>query len=270
MKTLPKEYNFMTPLKSPSLLRLGVKKDGVYILDKELLKTSNFLVSFGMAEEYSFEEEFLKFNKNNELIIFDFSVSHSHYFKELFKNIRRIFKFKRTFKDLGKCYKNYIRFIKFCNKKNVKFFSKKITSKDDSKGNISINEIFRNYIEKGKKNITLKIDIEGTEYEIINNILQYEKQIDQMVMEYHDTHLRKIEFFENMRKIQNFFYVSHLHANNYRKYNADGFPINIEITFLNKKFLKDSLKKSFRYPINELDYPNNLREKDLEFVFSEV
>ena len=90
-----------------------------------------------------------------------------------------------------------------------------------------------------------------------------------MVMEYHDTHLRKIEFFENMRKIQNFFYVSHLHANNYRKYNADGFPINIEITFLNKKFLKDSLKKSFRYPINELDYPNNLREKDLEFVFSE-
>ena len=69
MKTLPKEYNFITPLKSTNLCRLGIKKDGGYILDKELLKMSNFLISFGMAEEYSFEEDFLKFNANNKLII---------------------------------------------------------------------------------------------------------------------------------------------------------------------------------------------------------
>ena len=48
-------------------------------------------------------------------------------------------------------------------------------------------------------------------------------------MEYHDTHKRKEEFFENIKKIKNFFYISHLHANNYQNYNSDGFPINIEI-----------------------------------------
>ena len=30
MKTLPKEYNFITPYKSINLHRLGVKKDGGY------------------------------------------------------------------------------------------------------------------------------------------------------------------------------------------------------------------------------------------------
>ena len=244
MKTLPKEYNFITPYKSINLHRLGVKKDGGYIIDKELLKMSNFLISFGMAEEYSFEEDFLKFNVNNKLVIFDFSISHTHYFKEVFKNIRRIFKFKRTFKELALCIENYLRFIKFTNKKNVEFHSKKITLEDDTKQNISIKNIFENYVEKDRDNITLKIDIEGTEYKVIDNILLYEKKINQLVMEYHDTHLRKDEFFENMKKIQKYFYISHLHANNYRKYNSDGFPINIEITFLNKKFLNNTIEKT--------------------------
>ena len=268
MKTLPEEYNFMIPLKSPSLFRLGVNRDGGYILDKKVLGISNFLISFGMAEEYSFETDFLKFSTNNKLIIFDFSISHTHYFKELLKNIRRIFKFKRNLSDLVICLKNYIKFIKFTNQNNVKFFSKKISSKINSKIDVSVEKIFENYIASQKNNIVLKIDIEGTEYDIINKILFYEKQVDQLVMEYHDTHLRKNEFFENIKKIQNYFYISHLHANNYRSYNPDGFPINIEITFLNKKFLNNSHKKNYKYPINDLDHPNNPKEKDLEFIFN--
>ena len=31
METLPNEYNFLTPFRSPNLSRLGVKKDGGYI-----------------------------------------------------------------------------------------------------------------------------------------------------------------------------------------------------------------------------------------------
>ena len=50
-------------------------------------------------------------------------------------------------------------------------------------------------------------------------------------MEYHDIHLRKEEFFNNMRDIQKYFYIIYLYANNYRNYNSDGFPINIEATY---------------------------------------
>ena len=76
MRFLPPEYHFLTPFKSPYLLRLGIEKDGGYIVDQKILKNSNFLISFGMAEEYSFEIDFLRFDKNNKLIIFLFYEEH--------------------------------------------------------------------------------------------------------------------------------------------------------------------------------------------------
>ena len=111
MKNLPSEYDFLTPNKTSNLCRLGVEKDGGYILNQEFLNKSNFLISFGMAEEYSFEIDFLNLSSKNKLIIFDFSISHIHYLKEIFKNLRRIIKFKRTPVDLFKCLKNYFNFI---------------------------------------------------------------------------------------------------------------------------------------------------------------
>ena len=266
MNVLPNEYNFLIPLKTPSLIRLGINKDGGYIVDKDILKLSNLLISFGMADEYSFEEDFLKYYYQNNLIIFDYSISHTQYLKDFFKNIRRILKLKRKFSELILCVRNYINFIKFIKNKKVKFYSKKITDQIVSIKDVTIEEIFKK-IEK--KNITLKIDIEGNEYKIIDKILLYESQIDQLIIEYHDTHKRKKEFFENMKKIKNFFHINHLHANNYQKYNQDGFPINIEITFLSKRFSSVNYKKNFKYPLKVLDYPNNPNLTDLEFIFNE-
>ena len=38
MRTLPLEYHFLTPFKSSNLLRLGIEKDGGYIVDQKFLK----------------------------------------------------------------------------------------------------------------------------------------------------------------------------------------------------------------------------------------
>ena len=147
MNVLPNEYNFLIPLKTPSLIRLGINKDGGYIVDKDILKLSNLLISFGMADEYSFEEDFLKYNDQNNLIIFDYSISHTQYLKDFFKNIRRILKLKRKFSELILCVRNYINFIKFIKNKKVKFYSKKITDQIVSIKDVTIEEIFKK-IEK--------------------------------------------------------------------------------------------------------------------------
>tara|TARA_B100000963_G_C22592633_1_gene656275 strand:- start:550 stop:1359 length:810 start_codon:yes stop_codon:yes gene_type:complete len=266
MKNLPSEYDFLIPNKTSNLYRLGIEKDGGYILDQEFLKKSKFLISFGMAEEYSFEKDFLNLNNENKLVIFDFSINHFHYFKEILKNFRRIIKLKRTLNDLLKCLKNYLNFLNFINKKNVKFYSKKISSVNNEGNNITIKKIFENLSEKDKRNITFKIDIEGSEYEIIDKILSYEKNIDQLIIEFHDTHIKKFEFFNNIKKLQKYFHVTHIHANNYRDYNQDGFPINVEVSFFNKS-LKGSTVKNYDYPINNLDFPNNPDYQDLKFSF---
>lgn len=265
MRKLPNEYNFLTPYRSNNLKRLGINKDGGYIVDSFLLKQSNFLISLGMANEYSFEEDFLKIDKNNNLIIYDFSISNIHYIKEIFKNIRRILKFKRTLKDFFNCIVEYLNFLKFINKKNVVFFSKKISHNVKSKKEISLKSIFHKF---KKKNIILKIDIECAEYEIINDFLAYSENINQIIVEFHDIHLRKEEFFEKIKIMQKNFFITHLHANNFRDFNKDGFPINIEITFINNKFFTENYKQNFNYPIKGIDYPNNEQASELYFEFS--
>ncbi len=59
-KVLPKEYNFLIPSHQQTLSRMGVNKDGGYIVNEKLINNSNILISFGMGDEFSFENDFLK------------------------------------------------------------------------------------------------------------------------------------------------------------------------------------------------------------------
>ena len=267
--TLPKEYNFLIPLTPKSLVRMGVKKDGGYVVNEELINKSRTLVSFGMGNEFSFEKEFLVKDIRNKVFIYDFSINHFHYLKELLKNIRRILKFKRNLNHLKKWFLEYFYFTKFTLMKKVNFFSRKVTSKINSKEEVNLNQIFESPILLNEKNITLKIDIEGSEYDIIDDILYYEKQINQLIIEYHDTHLRKEEFFENILKLKKYFEINHLHPNNFNKLNQDGFSINIEITFSNKRQNAYKGIKRYSFPIPNLDYPNDPTKPDLAINFND-
>ena len=61
-----KKYNFLRPIKTKGLIRLGGKEDGGYIISKKALEDCDFLLSFGMSNDWSFEQEFLKHNFKNE------------------------------------------------------------------------------------------------------------------------------------------------------------------------------------------------------------
>ena len=264
---LPSDYNFILPYSTETLFRLGVEKDGGYIVDKKIIDKSNILVSFGMADEYSFEIDFLKRNEKNKVYIFDYSINHKFYIKEILKNIKRILKFKRKFKDLKNILKIYSNFKKFIKKDRVYFFSKKISNNITNEEDMKIAEVFQKIKLETEEEITLKIDIEGDEYNIIDDVLSYEKNIAQIVMEYHDTHKKKDLFFNNVKKFQKFYNIIHIHGNNYRDFNSDGFPINIEITFCKKKYINENSKKSYIFPIQKLDFPNNPKSSDLQIKF---
>ena len=88
-------------------------------------------------------------------------------------------------------------------------------------------------------------------------------------MEFHDTHTKKEEFFKSVKKLQKFFTIVHLHANNYNKCNIDAFPINVEITFCKNKYLTQTQDRLYNFPIKNLDYPNNPTLPDIEINFQE-
>lgn len=136
-----------------------------------------------------------------------------------------------------------------------------------SRRNISNKEITINNIVKNKKNILLKIDIEGDEYKILDNIIKNSHKINCLIIEFHfiKQKIKKIYDFVDKTKI---FKIIHIHANNVAGVDRYGFPLALEITFINSNLIKKSKKKNFYdYPIYNIDYPSVKRNKDIKLVF---
>jgi len=49
----------LKPFQTQSLIRLGRNSDGGYIINKEMLNKSKTLLTFGLADKFSFEKDYL-------------------------------------------------------------------------------------------------------------------------------------------------------------------------------------------------------------------
>jgi len=234
---------FLKPKGYYKILRVGPNKDGGYLVGKKSLVNSKYLISFGIFDDWIFEKDFLKKNGIVKINCYDDVLSASW----LFKNI---FKFLINFK-LNLTIKKIIIFIDyFFIKKKINFIKKKIISKD--------------LIEISKKKDTfLKIDIEGSEYRILNDILEIEKNLIGMIIEFHDVDLH-LERIENFIKRLKFLKLIHIHPNNYGELNFENIPSLIELTFEKDPVL---IYDEVQIP-NSLDYKNKENSEDIKLKFN--
>ena len=85
MKFVDKKYNFLKPIRTPNLVRLGRTHDGGYVVDSEIIKQCNILITFGLGPDWSFELDYMKKNKEIEIYVYDYSVNNYPYIKEVIK-----------------------------------------------------------------------------------------------------------------------------------------------------------------------------------------
>jgi hypothetical protein len=152
---------------------------------------------------------------------------------------------------------------------NYEFLKKNLGSYADEQ-TITLDEWINN--TKVNKGILIQMDIEGSEYEVINNLTEENlKKIKVMIIEFHhfDQVITKIGYkvIENvLKKILKYFDVAHIHPNNCcenLKMDKIIIPSTLEITFLNKKL---TLKKD---KINDLPHKldfKNIQEHDDIFL----
>ena len=119
---LDKSFNFLRPYEVDDLIRLGRNEDGGYIVSESVIKSSNYLLSFGMSSDWSFEEDFLKLNKNNKVEIYDHTVDLFFFIKRLYKSLKRLFYFKSSLKNILKKTQHLINYLQI-NKKKWGIFS---------------------------------------------------------------------------------------------------------------------------------------------------
>lgn len=258
---LPK---FLKPyhIKSSNLVRIGPKTDGGYIIDKRILNKINILITCGLNDDWEFERSFLKKKPAAKIIAFDHTVNN-HFWIKRFKNdiISLLLLRKLKISKILDIFK-FIDYLLFFTK-NKKHKITKVVFKKKNNKEITISEILKDY-----KEVFLKIDIEGDEYKILNDIKKNSKKIVFLVIEFHNLDKNILQIKKFLEKLD--LKIIHIHANNYGGIDKYGNPKVIELSLLNRKKIK--LNNTFskkKYPIVNLDYKNFKRREDIKIKFNE-
>jgi len=260
----PKEFKPIY-IENNELIRLGSYEDGGYVVPRETILSSKLLISLGISDNWDFEKDYVKISRE-PVYAYDHSINGnfwlSRFKKDLFKFLcLKIFKPKKLYKMFQ--YLDFLIFFKI--NLNNKFFLKKIGNEKDSQ---TLKEIISK-IGRNKKNIFLKIDIEGFEYQILDDIINLKYLLQGVVIEFHavSKNLNKIREFIN--NIKSDLYLVHIHGNNYSVKEKNKDPEAIELTF-SKKSLHSINKRNYKtYPIKNLDFSNSKRSPDIDLLFEE-
>lgn len=245
--------NFLKYNSTNDLIRIGRDTDGGYLVSMNDIDEANVLLSFGINDDWSFEKDFLKLN-DIRLIAADASIGLDIFYYRFLKSVL----FFRGISDIKTNYNIYKTFKKFFLKNNREHL-KKFVGYDFEPNFCSLN-YFLSFIDKDSK-IFFKIDIEGSEYRILDELIECQNQILGLVIEFHDFDLnyKLIEsFMENFK-----LHIIHIHANNCSAISSkNGFPMTLEVTFSRN----EGTINSFVLP-HKFDKPNNPKKEDINLSF---
>jgi hypothetical protein len=229
---LPK---ILQPFQTSNLIRLGKDNDGGYLINKTDVTNTKTILSFGIGEDYSFEEQFLQINDCN-LYAYDSTVTN----------------------------KNSKEYIEFFKGKRLHIDKKVgIETKPDT---IAVSDILSLITDS----IFVKCDIEGNEYSILDELIKHSNKFTGLVIEFHDLHK-----YENFNLVADFVSklnqrLIHVHINNYMYYKVGELPNQtyvpdvIELVFSSDTNLH--LNRNIKLP-HHLDMPNNPNDDEFEIIF---
>ncbi len=237
----------LKPKKDYKLSRIGRNNDGGYLVSENTIRETEFLVSLGINEDWSFEKSFYNI-KNVKIHCYDQQNTEQMLIKSIILSF--VFYLRRfNFQRIKNSITNYLDFLKF--KKKAIFIKKKIF----------YNDLDKILLENSSEKIFLKIDIEGCEYRILEDIIKHQDRITGLVCEFHDVDLHKEVIYKFINNFK--LHYVHIHPNNNGLLDKEGNPTVLELTFEKNPQIIGEEKK---IP-NILDQNNNSEfpEQKLEF-----
>lgn len=249
-------------VKKSNLCRIGPNKDGGYVIHKGSLLKTKYIITLGLNDDWSFESHFLEINKKCKVIAYDHTVTLVFWLKRFLKDLLRFFLLKKIkINQILDIFK-YLKYLFFF--RNNIHYQLAVGSKKKS---VNLEKILNNFQEKNS--IFLKVDIEGSEYEIIKEIKKYSKVINSIVIEFHELNKKKnFNDMINFIKDDHPFKIVHIHGNNFSEIDKYGNPVCLELTLVNSDCINLGKTRSIdTYPLKGLDFPNLKRRRDIKINF---
>ena len=261
--TLPTSLNFLAPLTVDGMVRVGNSHDGGYVIPTSSILAVDTLLSFGISADWSFEEHFKALNPGIIIHAYDHTISEQKFKLSLLRGLVKFAFGKMGTGELKRRFKIWRGYKSFFQQKAI-HFKERIHNRVDGTHDATLEKIF-DRTESTK--IFLKIDIEGSEYRIIDDIVKYADRIIGMVIEFHETDPLRDTFCKAVRTLQKRFEIVHLHGNNFVALAGDNLPEVLEITFANRRDVEGSARRQ-HLPLPELDHPNDPDRADYVLSFS--
>lgn len=258
----PVQLSDFHPVACESLARIGSSNDGGYVVPLEAVTAADALISFGLSHDWTFERDFKKRNPGAVIHCYDHTVSLLTAFQYSFGQLLR-FVVQRKASALPKAFRwiDYLRFFRG----EKKHFKQRVW-RDRQFNSVTIEDVFNRLPPECQ--VFVKMDIEGSEYRVLDDLLGRSKNIVAMAIEFHDVDIVPQMFNSFIEKIKRNFHVVHIHGNNMGGIAPFNFPIAPEITFLNKRFFTSAPGLSrLTYPVPGLDRPNYPQLPDFTFEF---
>jgi hypothetical protein len=263
--TIPDTYTYLAPHEC-NLARIGGLGDGGYVIPAEDRFGIEVLLSVGISDDWSFERQIAKHSPRCTIYGYDRTSGSFVFIYYLFREILSNHKIVTKLNLIKKWLWLAISFALFWNR-NHKFERKWIVSEKKSAKEESIEEAF-NKIPIDKR-IGIKIDIEGNEYKIgdqlVNQIRNRRLNVVFIVIEFHDISENRERFLSLTKSILDYLSIAHIHANNFGGIGVDGFPEVLEVTFSSSVTVSEAKKIST--PNGSFDRPCNPLEVDINLVF---
>lgn len=250
--------NSFKPKKLYNLIRLGSANDGGYLVEKDSHNKSKTLLSFGLGNDWNFERMFIENFKDKKAICFDYKINKFFYLKNFIKSLEKIILFKSNLsKFFSDCVNNFYLFLFLFNNR-LSYYERAIAI---NKKKDTISSLFDEF--RPDLPVFLKIDIEGCEYRLLNEIIKYQDLLSGIVIEFHNTdlHISRIENFIKNTKLT----LVHFHANNADYLDINNNPITFEMTFANSPV---SIEGKVSIP-HYLDKKTTEKNLDHEVLFHE-
>ena len=254
------ELKDFQPFNYDKLVRRGSTNDGGYLIPADI--SAKFLISLGLGDDWKFELDLIKHKQVSKFIVFDHSVTLLNLLRILLNRKRKI----KAFIYRAIVLIRYFRDFTFLRKKHVK---KKITKygSNENSSEINLNEIFKEFVVDSKSTIILKIDIEGSEFDIIEQVIEFSSQTLVLIIEFHEILKQKDKFKTSLELLKSKFLLIHTHVNNYGEIDDFSIPNVCEFTFINHNMHREQEKVS-RLPRVGLDSPSTPGRPDQEIIFA--
>ncbi|CAM3897608.1 hypothetical protein SMNI109538_18995 [Smaragdicoccus niigatensis] len=241
---------FLKPAGTYDLVRLGRNHDGGYLVDRRDVLASTALISLGINDDWSFENDFLTMNPV-PLDAYDGSVSPRIY-------ARRIAKFalagdRRQLTSSVNALRTYRRFFQKDRRHHPL-----MVGFAGAEGSTTLREIFD---DRSETSVFLKIDIEGWEYRLLDDLVKYVDRLSSLAIEFHDydLHVPRVRDFIAATNLR----VAHVHANNWSPISDMRTPLALEVTLSSSNPVSPE-PAPLPHP---LDQPNNATRPEISIHF---